>query len=345
MSKGENLMKKTFKKYFVPHRANNYHPHILHTKRAIFYSLVFMLTKAILVCFVLFLPMSAFVLPDVLAEEQRQIVELTNQVRAEKNLPPLAVVSKLDLSAQNKAEDMALGGYFAHVKDNKNLSSWLRGVNYSYEFAGENLAVGFSTAQGIVQAWKKSPTHYANLIDPDFKDLGVGLAGGVYNGKAVVFIAQHLGTPLVQTLQATKVVVPKSATAKIINTSSSLTLSPTGFSSTTNSPSSSLPTVASATTTASSSVLSAKIQNIDRSSAPVINAEAPTPVVKYLQAKRVLSPLTNIFAVSQKIYIAGIVVFGLTLLVSLAASIRKQRYHIIAQTSGLIALLFVFWKF
>lgn len=339
-------MKKTFKKYFIPHRANNYHPHILYTKRAIFYSLVFLLTKAILVCFVLFLPMSAFVLPDVLAEEQRQIVALTNQVRAENNLPPLTVVSKLDLSAQNKADDMAVGQYFAHTKDNKNLSSWLRGANYSYEFAGENLAVGFSTAQGIVQAWKKSPTHYANLIDPDFKDLGVGLAGGVYNGKAVVFIAQHLGTPLTEIVPVPKAVVTKSVPAKVAETkiASSTSSTPAVVVVSTTSPSSSLAVAASGTTT-SSSVLSAKITGITQTDMPVINTEDPTPVAKYLQAKRVLSPLTNIFAVSQKIYVGAIMVFGLALLASLAVSIRKQRYHIIAQTSGLIALLFVFLKF
>lgn len=338
-------MKKTFKKYFIPHRANNYHPHILHTKRAIFYSLVFLLTKAILVCFVLFLPMSAFVLPDVLAEEQRQIVALTNQVRAENNLPPLTVVSKLDLSAQNKADDMAVGQYFAHSKDNKNLSSWLRGANYSYEFAGENLAVGFSTAQGIVQAWKKSPTHYANLIDPDFKDLGVGLAGGVYNGKAVVFIAQHLGTPLVQVNAVPKVVVTKPVPVKVVETKIASSTSSTPAVAVVSTTSSSSLAVVALSTTTSSSVLSAKITGITQTDMPVINTEDPTPVAKYLQAKRVLSPLTNIFAVSQKIYVGAIMVFGLALLASLAVSIRKQRYHIIAQTSGLIALLFVFLKF
>ncbi|MBP6859633.1 MAG: CAP domain-containing protein [Candidatus Magasanikbacteria bacterium] len=324
-------MKKIFKKYFIPHRANNYHPHILHTKRAIFYSLVFLLTKGILVSFVLFLPMSAFVLPDVLAEEQRQIVELTNQARAEKNLPPLVVVSKLDLSAQNKAEDMALGQYFAHTKDNKSLSSWLRGASYNYEVAGENLAVGFSTAQGIVQAWKKSPTHYANLIDPDFKDLGVGLAGGVYNGRATVFIAQHLGAPISEKIPAKKTVGKKSSSVEVKEVA-------TAVATISSSP------VTTSLAQASSSVLAGKIKNSDEDE-PVIDLSQPTPVDKYIHAKNVLSPLTNIFAISQNIYIAAMVFFAFSLLLSLAVSIRKQRYHIIAQTGGLIALLFIFWKF
>lgn len=328
-------MKKTFKKYFIPHKRNKFHPHILHTKRAIFYSLVFLFSKVIVVVFVILLPTSAFVLPDVLAEEQRQIIELTNLARAEKNLPPLVVSAKLDLSAQNKAEDMATLQYFAHVKDQKGLSSWLKGVNYNYEFAGENLAVGFSTAQGIVAAWKKSPTHYANLVDPDFKDLGVGLAGGVYNGKATVFIAQHLGTPLaakpvakapVKKSSTAPAPAPKVVPAPVVAVSSTLV-------------------VATSATSTSSSVLAGKIEGTRETDMPVINNDEPTPVDKYLQAKRVLSPITNIFGISQGIYFWAMIFFGFSLLLSILINLRKQQPHIVAQTSGLIALLFIFWKF
>lgn len=324
-------MKKIFKKYFIPHKANDFHPHILHTKRAIFYSLVFLLTKIIVVVFVIFLPIGAFVLPDVLAEEQRQIVALTNQARREKNLPELVVSSKLDLSAQNKADDMAAEQYFAHVKDKKGLSTWLKGVSYNYEVAGENLAVGFSNAGQIVAAWKNSPTHYANLIDSDFKDLGVGLAGGVYNGRATVFIAQHLGTPVSEKIPAKKTVGKKSSSVEVKEVA-------TTVATTISSP------VTSSLAQASSSVLAGKIKNSDEDE-PVVDFSQPTPVDKYIHAKRVLSPLTSIFAISQNIYIIAMVFFGFSLLLSLAVSVRKQRYHIIAQTGGLIALLFIFWKF
>mgnify|MGYP000072351058 CR=1 FL=1 len=320
-------MKQLFKKYFIPHKENNFHPHILHTKRAVFYSLVFLLTKVIMVVFVIMLPMGAFVLPDVLAEEQRQIVELTNKARAEKNLPPLTISTKLDISAQNKADDMAIGQYFAHTKDQKSLATWLRGANYSYEFAGENLAVGFSTAQGIVQAWKNSPTHYANLVDTDFKELGVGLSGGVYNGKATVFIAQHLATPLVPAVTTpAKVSLRKSSTTQV--------------------PENKIPaTVAAEPAKSTATVLSDKIESAQENELPVMSVDEPTPVDKYIQAKSVLWPLTNIFAVSQNIYFAAMVFFAVVLLLSIIINIRKQRYHIIAQTSGLIALLFIFWKF
>ena len=78
-------MKQTLKKYFIPHAGNGYHPHFLHTKRALFYSVFFLLIKASLFFFVLLLPAQVFVLPDVLAEEQRQIITLTNAIRVSRD--------------------------------------------------------------------------------------------------------------------------------------------------------------------------------------------------------------------------------------------------------------------
>lgn len=318
-------MKKILKKYFISHKENNFHAHLLHTKRAVFYGLVFLLTKIILVTFVLFLPVGVFVLPDVLAEEQRQILVLTNKLRQNKKLAVLSEMDKLNLSAQNKAEDMANNNYFAHSIDDKSLSTWLQGAGYKYEVAGENLAVGFSSAEDILTAWEKSPTHYANLIDPDFKDLGIGLAGGVYKDQPTVFIVQHFATPVavVKEEPAKKIIVKKSSVAEI---KVEKDLIPE--------PSAQEPQL----------VLGGKIKN-EESQNPIVSQNQSSPVEKYIQAKNVLSPLTNIFAVSQNIYFGAMLFFAFVLLLNIVIHLRKQHYHIIAQTSGLIALLFIFWKF
>lgn len=318
-------MRNTLKKYFIPHLENNYHPHILHTKRTVFYGLIFLLAKVVVVAFVVFLPTEVFVLPDVLAEEQRQIITLTNEVRVDLGLPALVVVKKLNNSAQYKADDMSAKEYFAHTKNNKTVATWLEDADYKYETAGENLAVGYSTAQDIVDAWKNSPTHYVNLIDKDFKDFGVGLAGGVYNGQPTVFIAQHLASPLFKveadkesTKVLTKMRVEKKITKKV-------------------------ETVNSASTT--TAVLSAKLKIVVPTDLPVVNLENSTPIDKYIQAKSVLSPVTNIFAVSQKIYLWAIFFFMFVLILNIVIEIRKQHAHVIMQTAGLIVLLVAFWKF
>ena len=189
-------MKRALKKYFIPHEENNYHPHILHTKRAVFYGAVSLVLKMVVVLFVLALPARVFVLPDVLAMEQKKILAFTNELRAQKGLEPFTEVSKLDLSAQNKADDMAKYSYFSHTnEENKTVSNWVKETGYSYRFAGENLAMGFSTARDVVNAWVKSPTHYANLIDTDFLEFGAGLQSGEYNGVPTVFVAEHFASP------------------------------------------------------------------------------------------------------------------------------------------------------
>jgi len=191
-------MKQTLKHFFIPHQGNNYHPHILHTKRAIFYSGVFLLMKVIVVGFVLLLPLQVFMLPDVLVEQQKQIVSLTNDLRAREGLPPLQTETKLYDSAQMKVEDMTANEYFEHTSpDGKGLSYFLKSVEYDYRVAGENLGMGFADAADLVQAWIDSPTHYANLVDSDYLEFGVGLESGEYGGQPTVYVAQHFGLPKV----------------------------------------------------------------------------------------------------------------------------------------------------
>jgi hypothetical protein len=66
-------------------------------------------------------------------------------------------------------------------------------VGYDYSVAGENLGMGYSSARELVDAWMNSPTHYANLIDTDYSEFGVGLESGTYNGIPTVYVAQHFG--------------------------------------------------------------------------------------------------------------------------------------------------------
>jgi len=60
--------------------------------------------------------------------------------------------------------------------------------------AGENLAMGFSGAEEVVNGWVKSQTHYANIIDPDFSETGVGLSSGLYENYDTTLVAQFFGS-------------------------------------------------------------------------------------------------------------------------------------------------------
>lgn len=187
-------MKQKLKKFFIPHEENNYHPHILHAKRAVFYGSVFLSMKLIVVLFVLFLPVEVFMLPDVLKQEQLEIMALINDLRGEQNLNVMVAHNKLNMSSYAKANDMASHEYFSHVSpDGRGLDYFLKQSGYDYKVAGENLAMGFSSAKDVVEAWIKSPTHYANLIDSQYEDFGIGLETGGYKGRQTVYVAAHFG--------------------------------------------------------------------------------------------------------------------------------------------------------
>lgn len=196
MRKSPRHLHRTLKKYFIPHRGNRYRPHLLHPKHTLWYTALFLALKVFLIVVALFIPAEAFVTPNVLAEQQTKLIALTNQVRVQKGLSPLEVDPRLMRSATVRAEDMLAKQYFSHASpDGHRLSYFLNRAGYPYRTAGENLAMGFSDADGAMNGWLKSPTHYANLVDPDFEEMGIAVEGGVYHDQPTVFVAQHFGTP------------------------------------------------------------------------------------------------------------------------------------------------------
>ncbi|MBU1092300.1 CAP domain-containing protein [Patescibacteria group bacterium] len=134
-----------------------------------------------------------------LISNEDQLIQLTNQIRTVRGIPVLAQNALLGESAQNKAEDMASKGYFDHAdQDGNRMSYWMRSAGYDYLRAGENLAKGFSTPEAVIQAWLNSPTHYMNLVNDNYTEIGVGVATGVIDGKATIVVVQHFGQPMPQ---------------------------------------------------------------------------------------------------------------------------------------------------
>jgi len=182
------------KDLLIPHKGNNYEPQILRPKRLFWHALVALGLKSIVVLAALLFPITAWLTPDVLNEQSQKIFELTNKVRAKVGVMALIENAQLKNAALGKAEDMLVKQYFAHTNPQKqNVAYWVKKVNYKYAVAGENLALGFTSAENVVNAWIKSKTHYANLIDPDFKEVGIAMVSGSYNKKDTTLAAQIFG--------------------------------------------------------------------------------------------------------------------------------------------------------
>lgn len=185
----------SLKDFFIPHHGNNHQPKALHPKRALFHISAALVVKAIVLMFVLNYPITAWMSPDVSATEGKRIISLTNNVRSSLSLTTLSESQKLNQAAYSKVQDMFINQYFAHHSPaGMTLESFARQAGYTnYAVLGENLAVGFSSANEVMTAWQNSPSHYHNLVDPNYREIGVSVAGGQYKDKDTVFIAQYFG--------------------------------------------------------------------------------------------------------------------------------------------------------
>ncbi|MEK7497082.1 MAG: CAP domain-containing protein [Patescibacteria group bacterium] len=179
---------------FIPHSGNNHHPHALKHKVLVFYSVFLILVKVGALLLPLALPSSSLfssaITPD-------NVLALTNQARKNLGLGELKMNSKLNVAAEAKANDMAKASYFAHTSPNgKTPWDFILNAQYFYEYAGENLAVHFTQSEGLQDAWMASPTHRANITMPEYSEIGVGVARGIFEGVETVFVAQYFGRPL-----------------------------------------------------------------------------------------------------------------------------------------------------
>jgi hypothetical protein len=193
-------LKDHFKKYFVPHDQNDHKPHLLRKESALAILLVILVVEFGMVGqTLLLLNKSGFlaaVLPSVL-------VSLTNQDRSQMQAQPLVTNALLEQAATLKAQDMAAKGYFAHVTpEGHEPWYWLQKVGYSYQDAGENLAVDFYDSAEVQNAWMNSPTHRANIVKKEYSEIGIATAEGMFQGHHAIFVVQFFGKPKIAAVVA-----------------------------------------------------------------------------------------------------------------------------------------------
>lgn len=182
--------------FIIPSKCNDYKPSGLKPKRLFFYALSSIVMKVIVLITMILIPSAAWLNQDVLISQRTKIINLTNEVRDKLNIKPLTENALLNEAAYAKANDMLYNQYFSHTNLNgKKLDYWLKQSNYEYSAAGENLAMGFINAESVINGWMKSETHRANIIDPNFSDVGIGIVSGQYNNRDSVLIVQYFGLP------------------------------------------------------------------------------------------------------------------------------------------------------
>jgi len=123
------------------------------------------------------------------------IIDLVNSTRQSSGLNTLTVNDKLTAAAQAKANDMIEKDYFAHISpDGRQPWDFISGAGYDYIYAGENLAIGYNDNQEVMTAWMNSPTHRENILNPNYREIGVASASGEYEGAQTTVVVQMFGS-------------------------------------------------------------------------------------------------------------------------------------------------------
>lgn len=148
-----------------------------------------------------------------------ELLATTNASRSASGLQQLTLDSKLNTSAQLKANNMVNKNYWSHIApDGTQPWYWFEQAGYAYSVAGENLTYGFSTGAEVTTAWMNSASHKANVLG-DYEDVGFGIASSAnFQGGTNTVVVAHYGKP-----RAAKTIAPTTVQSETLSSATSLT--------------------------------------------------------------------------------------------------------------------------
>jgi uncharacterized protein YkwD len=117
---------------------------------------------------------------------EQDLVARVNAFRAARSLPTLAVSDTLTAAAKWMSVDMGARNYFAHTSlDGRSPTQRMADAGYPAfgTWTGEDLAAGYTNTADVLNGWINSPAHYAVLVNPQYRAIGVGRgynAGSTY---------------------------------------------------------------------------------------------------------------------------------------------------------------------
>jgi uncharacterized protein YkwD len=125
--------------------------------------------------------------PTTLGATESRIFGLVNAERRRQGLPDLVYNPQLDRMAKIQAQNMARFQKMAHVIPEATLPTLTdraRESGYPYARLAENVALGYPSAETVVEGWMASKGHRANILNRDVEETGIAIArssaGGLY---------------------------------------------------------------------------------------------------------------------------------------------------------------------
>ena len=172
-----------------PHKNNHYRPHLIRR-----YGLVVVIGAVLVVQGIYNLSSAGSVLGVATTITSEKLLAATNTQREEAGLEPLAGNEKLSQAAVLKANDMFEYQYWAHESPSGATPwQWLDQAGYAYDYAGENLAKNFHTAESTMTAWMASPDHRANVLGTQYSEVGFAVVEGVLKNEPTTLVVALYG--------------------------------------------------------------------------------------------------------------------------------------------------------
>jgi len=139
------------------------------------------------------------------AASERELLSLTNRARIADGAPPLTWNAELARVARGHAADLAVRGYVEHLSPEGFDPSHRVGLlaRRMIGSASENIAyrraAQVAGADDLMGIWRRSPSHWSNLLRPRYAQAGFGVVARGQRTYAVGLYARpdgRLGAPL-----------------------------------------------------------------------------------------------------------------------------------------------------
>jgi uncharacterized protein YkwD len=111
----------------------------------------------------------------VLGAEEQAVLTLINEYRVANSLEPLSPNRQLNEAARWMSRDMAARDYVSHT-DSLGREPFQRMASFGYTYntwKGENIAAGIDSARTAFRLWKESPGHNSNMLNANYKVIGI----------------------------------------------------------------------------------------------------------------------------------------------------------------------------
>jgi len=105
---------------------------------------------------------------------REEMLVLINKARKKEGVSPLVLDDNLVEMSEYKATDLKKTGVLSH--DGSYGSTMDLARMFNEQGIGENALMGGMSAEDMYQRWWNSPGHRANMLNPDYKRIGIGFA-------------------------------------------------------------------------------------------------------------------------------------------------------------------------